>query len=195
MSKSWDFNIIEVMQLFAIYSAGGWILDNIYCLLKDKHRFDRGLFRGPYMPIYGVMMLLCLFATYELTEDLEYMLLLIFTIATLVELFAGILVHIVTANRYWNYSGRFLNIHGYTCFVHSLKVTIFLAGCLVLVQPIIIELINVIPPWVDFLFLVSFYMYFAADLVDTIAEAFFMRKFMKQDVKIYKKNKTKKVLK
>lgn len=183
------YSIIQLLQLFAVYSFIGWLVDNVYCLIKDRHRFDRGILKGPYMPIYGVMMIISLLVAHQLEEDLAYMIMILFVIATTVELFAGILIHLVSSNRYWNYTGRFLNLHGYTCFHHSLKVTLLLAGCLVLVNPILMSFLAVTPPWIDLVFLIVFYICFISDSIDAIYEGLFMRKFMKSDVKIYHRGK------
>lgn len=186
------YSIIQLLQLFAVYSFIGWLVDNVYCLIKDRHRFDRGILKGPYMPIYGVMMIISLLVAHQLEEDLAYMIMILFVIATAVELFSGILIHLVSSNRYWNYTGRFLNLHGYTCFHHSLKVTLMLAGCLVLVNPILMSFLAVTPPWIDLVFLIVFYICFISDSIDAIYEGLFMRKFMKSDVKIYHRGKNKK---
>lgn len=183
------YSIIQLLQLFGVYSFIGWLVDNVYCLIKDRHRFDRGILKGPYMPIYGVMMIISLLVAHQLEEDLAYMIMILFAIATAVELFAGILIHLVSSNRYWNYTGRFLNLHGYTCFHHSLKVTLLLAGCLVLVNPILMSFLAVTPPWIDLVFLIVFYICFISDSIDAIYEGLFMRKFMKSDVKIYHRGK------
>ena len=169
------FSIIQLLQLFAVYSFIGWLVDNVYCLIKDRHRFDRGILRGPYMPMYGVMMITSLLVAHQLEEDLAYMIMILFVIATAVELFAGILIHLVSSNRYWNYTGRFLNLHGYTCFYHTLKVTLMLAGCLVLVNPILMSFLAVTPPWIDLVFLIVFYICFISDSIDAIYEGLFMR--------------------
>lgn len=186
------YDIIQLLQLFAVYSFIGWLIDNVYCLIKDRHRFDRGILKGPYMPLYGIMMILSLLVAHQLEEDLVYMIIILFVIATLVELIAGKLIHFVSLNRYWNYTGRFLNLHGYTCFYHSLKATLILAGCLVLVDPIVMSILAVTPPWLDLVFLIVFYICFISDSIDAIDEGLFMRKFMKSDVKIYHRNKQKK---
>lgn len=183
------YSIIQLLQLFAVYSFIGWLVDNVYCLIKDRHRFDRGILKGPYMPMYGVMMIISLLVAHQLEEDLVYMVMILFVIATAVELFSGILIHLVSSNRYWNYTGRFLNLHGYTCFHHSLKVTLLLAGCLVLVNPILMSFLAITPPWIDLVFLIVFYICFISDSIDAIYEGLFMRKFMKSDVKIYHRGK------
>ena len=183
------YSIIQLLQLFAVYSFIGWLVDNVYCLIKDRHRFDRGILKGPYMPIYGVMMIISLLVARQLEEDLAYMIMILFVIATAVELFSGILIHLVSSNRYWNYAGRFLNLHGYTCFHHSLKVTLLLAGSLVLVNPILMSFLAITPPWIDLVFLIVFYICFISDSIDAIYEGLFMRKFMRSDVKIYHRGK------
>lgn len=183
------YSIIQLLQLFAVYSFIGWLVDNVYCLIKDRHRFDRGILKGPYMPMYGVMMIISLLVAHQLEEDLAYMIMILFAIATVVEFISGLLIHLVSLNRYWNYTGRFLNLHGYTCFHHSLKVTLLLAGCLVLVNPILMSFLAVTPPWIDLVFLIVFYICFISDSIDAIYEGLFMRKFMKSDVKIYHRGK------
>ena len=82
------YGIIQLLQLFAVYSFIGWLIDNVYCLIKDRHRFDRGILKGPYMPLYGIMMILSLLVAHQLEEELVYMIIILFVIATLVELIA-----------------------------------------------------------------------------------------------------------
>lgn len=67
-----------------------------------------------------------------------------------------------------------------------------LAGCLVSVAPIVMSVLAIIPPWVDLVFLIVFYICFISDSIDAIDEGLFMRKFMRSDVKIYHRGKNKK---
>ena len=100
---------------FAIYSFIGWVYESILCSVAGKKLVNRGFLNGPVCPIYGtgavavVFVLsplkdrpvLLFFASAALTTTLEYL-----TSWAMEKLFHA---------RWWDYSKRFLNIHGRVC--------------------------------------------------------------------------------
>ena len=100
---------------FAIYIFIGWVYESILCSVAGKKLVNRGFLNGPVCPIYGtgavavVFVLsplkdrpvLLFFASAALTTTLEYL-----TSWAMEKLFHA---------RWWDYSKRFLNIHGRVC--------------------------------------------------------------------------------
>ena len=127
-SKAYRFDYYVL--LFFLTSFAGWIWE-VVLFLFTEHRFvNRGVYEGPYLPIYGVGgLLLCL-----LLHSLQKKPIKAFFSAGLVcgilEYFSGAFLEYKWGVRWWDYSGHFMNIKGRVCL---LGVMIFGLGGMFLV--------------------------------------------------------------
>ena len=57
--------ICELFFIFIVFSVGGWIMETLLYLIRDKQAVKRGFLFGPVCPIYGVAAVLCDLAFYS----------------------------------------------------------------------------------------------------------------------------------
>ena len=110
------YSIWSLLALFFILSFAGWIWE-VALQLVTEHRFiNRGVLHGPWLPIYGSGSLLILTALYRLRKRpvLEF-----FSAMTLCGIIEFMTVYILelthNGQRWWDYRGYFLNLHGRIC--------------------------------------------------------------------------------
>ena len=114
------FPLSLLFLYFIIYAFLGWILETVYCSVRERRFVARGFLYGPICPIYGVgvLMMLCWFA--PLTGHP----LLFYVVATVCmsawEYLVGWLLETGTHIKYWDYSSRPFNLHGRICLTISL---------------------------------------------------------------------------
>ena len=105
----------------------GWVWEVTYCYVKHGIWVERGFLIGPYLPIYGIGgLLIYLLKTNSKKGPLN----LFFTsvgVAGIVEYVASFVLELIYYKRWWDYSGKFLNINGRVYFFGLIFFGI--AGC------------------------------------------------------------------
>ena len=120
--------IYDLLMYFMIYSFLGWCLEVVYHAVSKGIVVNRGFLNGPVCPIYGVTMI-CIFAMVhfigssesgQLADDMTsvnafYIFLGGMILSTLMELVGGFLLDRIFHARWWDYSNKPFNFHGYIC--------------------------------------------------------------------------------
>ncbi len=142
---------------FIIYSFGGWVLETVLYLIRDKKVVKRGFLFGPLCPIYGFGGCLSTLLIYGKIKNVF----LVFLVGTLVTSTLEYVTHFVMEKLFhamwWDYSDRRFNIKG----------RIYLKGCIIfgigivisieLIQPLLVKLTDAMPP--KALYITSFILY------------------------------------
>ena len=104
------FPISLLFLYFIIYSFLGWILETVYCSVRERRFVARGFLYGPICPIYGVgvLMMLCWFAPFTGQPLLFYVVATVCMSAW--EYLVGWLLETTTHIKYWDYSTRKFNL-------------------------------------------------------------------------------------
>lgn len=127
-SKAYRFDYYVL--LFFLTSFAGWIWE-VVLFLFTEHRFvNRGVYEGPYLPIYGVGGLLLCLLLRSMQKKPFWVFFCSALICGILEYFSGALLEYKWGVRWWDYSGHFMNIKGRVCL---LGVTAFGAGGVLLV--------------------------------------------------------------
>ena len=115
----------QICWYFLIYSFGGWALEVVYHAVACGKVINRGFLNGPVCPVYGfgVLSVFAMMNTfqgsgYQLNDGMIFLFGVI--LATAVELIAGWLLDVCFHARWWDYSDKPLNFHGYICLEFSL---------------------------------------------------------------------------
>lgn len=125
-NQNFDYYVL----LFFLMSFAGWLWEVLLYLFTEHRFINRGVYEGPYLPIYGVGGLLLCF----LLRSLRRRPILVFVCSALL---CGVLEYLTSffleqkwGIRWWDYSGHFLNLSGRICLM---GVSAFGAGgvCLV----------------------------------------------------------------
>ena len=110
----------QICWYFLIYSFGGWALEVVYHAVACGKVINRGFLNGPVCPVYGFGVL-SVFAMINTIQGGGYLMndgmIFLFGVilATAVELIAGWLLDVCFHARWWDYSSKPLNLHGYIC--------------------------------------------------------------------------------
>ena len=115
----------QICWYFLIYSFGGWIVEVIFHAVALGKVINRGFLNGPVCPVYGfgVISVFAMINTlqssgYQMNDGMIFLFGVI--LATVVELIAGWLLDVCFHARWWDYSDKPLNFHGYICLEFSL---------------------------------------------------------------------------
>ena len=125
--------IYNLLWFFFLYSVLGWIVEVIYHVVACGKIVNRGFLCGPVCPVYGFGMLAVLAAGNGLNRLLAghasagavnlgtgWLFLLGMLLTTAVELVAGWALDKIFHARWWDYSDKPLNFHGYICLEFSI---------------------------------------------------------------------------
>ena len=103
--------------LFFLLAWAGWLWEVLLYLITEHAWINRGIYRGPYLPIYGIGgMLLSLFLHQWKNRPIRVFLVSAVSCAVL-EYAASFFLEQKWGIRWWDYSGHFLNIHGRICLL------------------------------------------------------------------------------
>lgn len=104
--------------LFLIFFVGcvvGWVYEEFFYYFTENWVGNRGFLYGPYLPVYGSGSVLMVVLLTKVRSNP----LLLFGLAMLVtgvlEYFTGLIMWQVWQQRWWDYTGLFLNIGGFVC--------------------------------------------------------------------------------
>lgn len=121
-ARTFDFYVL----LFFGLSFIGWLWEVGIYLVTEHSFVNRGIYRGPYLPIYGAGGLLLWFLLHRLSRKPVKTFLLSALVCSIVEYGTGFFLEWKWGLRWWDYTGYFLNLNGRICL---LSVTAFgLAG-------------------------------------------------------------------
>ena len=150
--------ICELFFIFTVFSVGGWIMETLLYLIRDKQAVKRGFLFGPLCPIYGVAAVLCDVVFYSnklFTQNaflnshkiLDWILIFIigFFMSGVLEYFTHFAMEKFFHAMWWDYSGRKFNLNG-RIYLNGLL--IFGAGVVLIVKlflPGLYKLLAVIP--------------------------------------------------
>ena len=166
----------QIFWYFLLYAFLGWVLEVVYHAVTYGEVVNRGFLNGPVCPIYGVGVC-AIFALGGLVyqggvgESYGAVLFIGGTIlATLVELIGGWALDKLFHARWWDYSKKPLNFHGYICLEFSLIWGLGITFVVRVLHPFLDDLIVARIPekygWPMLLFMGAL---FIADLAVTVA--------------------------
>ena len=81
---------------------------------------NRGFLKGPFLPIYGSGAICILIVTIPVRGNIPVMCIVGMVSATVLEYITGYVMERLFKVRYWDYTGKFLNVHGYICLMSTL---------------------------------------------------------------------------
>ncbi|MCD8022362.1 MAG: hypothetical protein LUF30_05130, partial [Lachnospiraceae bacterium] len=114
------YTFSQWVLFFYVYCFLGWVWESAYVSIKEKHPVNRGFLKGPILPIYGTGALCILVATIPFRENVPLMCLTGMVSATVLEYVTGAAMEKMFHVRYWDYTGKFMNLNGHICLISTL---------------------------------------------------------------------------
>lgn len=106
--------------LFFVTALAGWLWEVLLYLVTAHTFVNRGVYRGPYLPIYGAG---CVALIILLCRMRRHPVLVFFfscILCTVLEYFSGVWLEWKYGVRWWDYSGHLYNINGHVCLTSSI---------------------------------------------------------------------------
>lgn len=104
--------------LFFVGSIGGFFIELFYRRLVLKKWVKPGVFKGFYLPLYGIGLVIC-YLCYMLEWHIIFKVFLTVILLTCIELICGVIFIKKLKIDLWNYSNEYLNYKGLICIKFS----------------------------------------------------------------------------
>lgn len=108
-----EYTMLDRLAFFYIYCFLGWCFESGYASIKQRRLINRGFLRGPFIPIYSFGALFVLIITDNFQGNSIAVYFSGMAAATLLEYITGYIMERLFKVKYWDYSERPLNLHGY----------------------------------------------------------------------------------
>ena len=138
-------NFYELVWIFIIYAFIGWCTEVSYAALDRGIFVNRGFLNGPYCPIYGCGVVIVVAALTPLKDNLLILFAGSFLLTSILEYITGFILEKVFHNKWWDYSNKPFNIHGYVCLKFSIYWGLACTFIMDVIHPIIYKGITMIP--------------------------------------------------
>ena len=110
------YSIWSLIALFFLFAIIGWIWEVVLHIILDGEFVNRGVLQGPWLPIYGYGGILILTMLNKFRAKPLRQFIATIVLCGTIEYFTSVYLEIVyDGQRWWDYSGYFLNLHGRIC--------------------------------------------------------------------------------
>lgn len=110
------YSSLSVVVLFFAFSMVGYVWEVFYRFINFGQIVNRGFLHGPWLPIYGSGALIILLLLYRLRKKPVLEFIAAFTVCGIAEYFTGLFLELANnGEKWWDYSGFFLNLDGRIC--------------------------------------------------------------------------------
>lgn len=162
-------NFYELVWIFIIYAFIGWCTEVAYATLNTGKFVNRGFLNGPYCPIYGCGVVIVVAALTPIKENLFILFAGSLLLTSTLEYITGFVLEKVFHNKWWDYSDKPFNIHGYVCLKFSIYWGLACTFIMEIVHPAIYAFITKIPFVLGVILVVIFMGAFSVDMCVTVS--------------------------
>lgn len=162
-------NFYELVWIFIIYAFIGWCAEVAYATLNTGKFVNRGFLNGPYCPIYGCGVVIVVAALTPIKENLFILFAGSLLLTSTLEYITGFVLEKIFHNKWWDYSDKPFNIHGYVCLKFSIYWGLACTFIMEIVHPAIYTFITKIPFVIGVILVVIFAGAFIVDMCVTVS--------------------------
>ncbi len=163
------YSITSLIILFLIFSFAGWFWEVLFHLVSEGRFVNRGVLHGPWIPIYGAGGIIMLLLLYKIRSRPVIHFLVSVVICGIMEYFIGRVLECIHGERWWDYSGYFLNINGLVCAEGLLMFGILGIAVVYFAAPFIDNVLRKIDKRIVVPICVIFTLVFTADAIFSIS--------------------------
>lgn len=159
------YSVVHLVLIFFIFAFIGWCWEVVLLLLQEGVFANRGVLRGPWLPIYGAggILVVVLLRPFRKNHLLTFFLSML--LCGIVEYVTSLFLELSFGEKWWDYSGYLLNLDGRVCLEGLL---FFGLGCYLMIYiltPLIDSLLDKLPNKPAWLLAGLLLILFASDLV------------------------------
>lgn len=138
-------SIYRILAYFAIYSVLGFVLETLFALVMyGKLESRQGFLYGPVCPIYGLGAVVMIVALQKFKKNGYSIFAGGIIVGSIVEYFISWFGEVFLNVRWWDYTGKFLNINGRICLLYSFYWGIIAIYLMKSLNPAVDRIINFI---------------------------------------------------
>ncbi len=100
---------------FFFFSLIGWVWEVFFYLLNEGRFINRGTMLGPWLPIYGLAGWIIIYLLRPLRKKPALMFFGTVAVCGSMEYMTSWLLEVIFGQRWWDYAGYFMNLHGRIC--------------------------------------------------------------------------------
>lgn len=110
------YSIWSLIAMFFIFAFVGWLWEVMLHIIVDGNFVNRGVLQGPWLPIYGYGSILILTVLNRFRSKPLWQFLTIIILCGTIEYFTSLYLELAfNGQKWWDYSGYFLNLNGRIC--------------------------------------------------------------------------------
>ena len=109
------YSVPSLAALFFIFSSFGWAWEVSLCYVQQGKLVNRGVLHGPWLPIYGTGGLIVLIFLFVFRSRPALHAIATVVLCGVVEYIGGWALESIFHEKWWDYSGFFLNLDGRVC--------------------------------------------------------------------------------
>ena len=138
-------DIYYILLYFFVYGFLGWCSEVGFAAFKEHRFVNRGFLNGPICPIYGVGVTIVIAFLTPYKDNLIILYVSSVILVTLLEGITGWAMDKIFHNKWWDYSNKPFNLHGYVCLKFSIYWGLACTFVMDVLHPIIYKGITMIP--------------------------------------------------
>ena len=151
--------------IFFVYAFAGWVMESTLISIQNKKFVNRGFLVGPVCPIYGYGVVLVSLLLQKYQNDIVILFFMSVIICGILEYFTSFFMEKIFKARWWDYSKKKFNINGRICLENLILFGIACCIVIYILNPILIENINMIPNMLQNILIISL---LAIHLIDNV---------------------------
>ena len=141
-----DYGGDRPVLFFFFFSFIGWAWEVFFYLINEGSFINRGTMTGPWLPIYGVGGWIIIYLLKPLRKKPAVMFAGTFAVCGIVEYFTSWLLEKMMGQRWWDYTGYFMNLNGRICLEGLLVFGLAGVSMTYFIAPVVDNLFERIPP-------------------------------------------------
>ena len=111
-----SYTVLNLIMMFFIFSLVGWLWEVTLALITEGAFVNRGTLHGPWLPIYGAGGIIILVVLKRLRSHPLVLFIGTVVLCGCLEYFSSWYLETThDGQRWWDYTGYFLNLHGRIC--------------------------------------------------------------------------------
>lgn len=162
--------IAQYFLTFMMYSFGGWVIETLLYVIRDKKVVKRGFLLGPLCPIYGTGAVVCTVLLYGKINNIFLLFLTGMLLCGTIEYVTHFVLEKLFHAMWWDYSNRRFSIKGRVYLNGLLQFGFAVVFIIKLLQPFVFKILNMFSD--NALYITSFVLYslLLIDIVATVVD-------------------------
>ena len=116
ISADHSYSLVNLIMMFFIFCFVGWVWEVSLAFISEDMFVNRGTLHGPWLPIYGTGGVIILVLLKKLREKPALEFVAAMVLCGCLEYFSSWYLEMThDGQRWWDYTGYFLNINGRIC--------------------------------------------------------------------------------